>query len=115
MIRLLVELRVQRDDAAVGVFQFPVQPREFLLFSLQFVERAKEFLVLQLYLFDQPFRTPVSHGLDDLFNALGVTSGTRGGNTFSSTTRVPVLSDLISKRSISRRAPTIPIPIPVDD
>ena len=82
VIRFLVQFGVQRDDTAIGVFQFPVQPREFLLLSLQFVERAKQFLILQLNLLDQAFRTPLFHRLEDLFDVLAGDQWHAGRQTF---------------------------------
>ena len=53
MIRLLVELGVERDDAAVGVLELAIEVHELLLLALQIVERAEQRLVLLLDLFDQ--------------------------------------------------------------
>ena len=53
MIRLFVELGVERDDAAIGVFELAIEVRELLLLSLQFVERAQQLLVLLLDLLHQ--------------------------------------------------------------
>jgi len=69
MIRLLIEFGVQRDDAAVGIFELAIEPCEFLLLPLQFIERAEKFLVLQLDLLDQPVRTPLTNTLENLVDA----------------------------------------------
>ena len=46
MIGLLVELRIERDHAAIGVFQLAVQLRQFFLAVPQFVESGEQFAVL---------------------------------------------------------------------
>ena len=48
----LLELGVQRHDAAVGVLELAVDPLEFLLPAAQLVERPKQFLILLLDFFD---------------------------------------------------------------
>ena len=66
VIRLFVELGVERDDAAVGVLELAIEVHELLLLALQFVERAQQLLVLALDLFDQAGRLLAGERLGDL-------------------------------------------------
>ena len=59
VIRLLVELGIERHHAAIGVFELAVQVHELLLLSLQVIERAQQGLVLMLDLLDQAGRAAV--------------------------------------------------------
>jgi hypothetical protein len=53
MIGAFVELGVECDDAAVGVFELTVQPHQLLLSRVQIVERTQELLVLLLHFFNR--------------------------------------------------------------
>jgi hypothetical protein len=52
MVRPLVELGVERDDAAVGVLELPVDLLELGVPHAQHVERVEQLLVLLLHLLD---------------------------------------------------------------
>ena len=54
MIGFFVELRVERDDAAVRVLELPIEVHELLLLPLKLVERAQQLLVLLLDFFGKP-------------------------------------------------------------
>ena len=58
VIRLLVELGVQRDHAAVGVLQLAVERAQLLLPPAQLVERAQQLLVLSLDLVERIAAAP---------------------------------------------------------
>jgi hypothetical protein len=47
VIGAFVELGVERDDAAVGVFELAVDALQLLLPQAQVVQRAKQFLILR--------------------------------------------------------------------
>ena len=49
MVCALVQFRVERDHAAIGVFQFAGEPREFFLTFLQFIERRSQLATLPLH------------------------------------------------------------------
>ena len=70
MIRLFIQFRVERDDPAIGIFEFAIQSSQFLLPAMQFVERAQQFLVLDLDFFDQSLRAGVVARPGGLFDAL---------------------------------------------
>ena len=116
VIRLLVELRVERDDAAIGVFELAVEVHQLLLLALQVVERAQQRLVLLLDLLDQAGRLLARDRLGDLPGAIA-RSPARAAATGTSraSTVVPRGEVSMLKSSISRRAPTMPMPIPVPD
>ncbi len=72
MVGAFVELGVERDDAAVGVFQLAVQPHEHFLPPVELLQRAQEFLVLPLEFLDQPGRLAIDDGACDFIESLRV-------------------------------------------
>ena len=56
VIRAIVQLRVQGDDAAVGLLQLAIEPRELVLPVLQGAERQEQLAILMLVLFGERFR-----------------------------------------------------------
>ena len=54
IVGALVQFRIERDDAAVGIFEFPVEQLQFFLARAQFLKRLQQFLIL---LFDLLVRT----------------------------------------------------------
>ena len=54
VIGAFVELRIQRDDAAVRVLELAVDALQLLLPRPQLVERAQQLLILLLHLLDRP-------------------------------------------------------------
>ena len=116
VIGSLVELGVERDDAAVGVFELAIEAHELLLLALQLVERAQQLLVLLLDLFDQVAARPRRDGGRDLVGAHGRSRARcRGGRNLREHDRRALRAWCRSKSSISRRAPTMPMPMPVAD
>jgi hypothetical protein len=70
VIRPFVELRVERHDAAVGVFELAVEMGQLLLLPLELVQRRQQFVILLLHFLDQAFRAPLQYGLRDLMYRL---------------------------------------------
>ena len=79
VIRPFVELRVERDDAAIGVFELAVEMRQLQLLPLQLVQRPQQLLILLLHLLDQAPRGPLQHGLGDLTHAVTRDDGAARG------------------------------------
>ena len=115
VIRLLVELRVERDDAAVRVLELAVEALELLLAAPELVERAQQLLVLALDLLEGVRAAPGGASAVRTRADVGaVRSGRAAGQELlEHDRRAAPGADSISKWSISRRAPTIPSPIPV--
>jgi hypothetical protein len=57
VVRSLVELRIKRQHAAIGVRELRVHPRQLALALLELVERRDQLVVLLLQLFEQGLRT----------------------------------------------------------
>ena len=116
MIRLLIELGVERDDAAVGVFQLAIEVDQLLLLALEVVERAQQRLVLLLDFLHEPGRLLARDRLGDLPGAF---TRSRARAAATGTSRAPPSCRSgevwMLKPSISRRAPTMPMPMPVPD
>ena len=115
VIGLLVQLGVERDDAAVGVLQLAVQPDQLLLTPIQLVERAQQLLILPLELFNQPDRLTIDDGAGDLFRAVAIDERSAARKKPLQVHRVPRGVDSSWKRSTRRRAPIRPMPKPVVD
>ena len=71
VIRALVQLRVQRDDAAVRVLQLAVEPHQLLLPCIEIVERPEELLILLLDLLDRARRSLGRERFGELRDVLG--------------------------------------------
>ena len=78
VIGLLVELRVERDHASIGVFQLAIEMGQLLLLPLQFVKRTQQFLVLLLNPFDQSLWPQLTNRGHDFVNPLGRSPAARG-------------------------------------
>ena len=70
VVGLLVQLRVERHHAAVGVLQLAVEPAQLLLAGTQLFQRPQQLLVLLLDLLDGRARTLPGQGGDELVHPL---------------------------------------------
>ena len=119
VLGLLVELGVQRDHAAVGVLELAVQPRQLVLPLPQLVERAQQLLVLLLHssraTSDGACAPARSAMRGDVAAASRVAARARQQLAqHDASCRAPGV-DSMSNASISRRAPTMPRPMPVSE
>ncbi len=71
MVRLLVELRIQRHDAAVRVLELAIEVHQLLLLGLQLVERAQELAVLMLQLLEDAGGPLLRERVDNLPGPIG--------------------------------------------
>ena len=116
MVGLLVELGVQRDDAAVGVLELAIEPRELVLALAQLGERAQQLLVLLLHLVERRRAALARAAPRGCARSAAARDGLRARieQLACSSTVVPLAGlDAISHWSISRRAPMRPRPMPV--
>ena len=107
---LLVELGVERDDAAIGVFELAIEVRRApAACAADSSSAAQQLLVLLLDLLERgPGGRRAPHGF-----AISCARPLRDrraarGQQLSRTTRVPAGADRSTEPSISRRAPTMP-------
>jgi hypothetical protein len=115
-VRLLVELGVERDDAAVGVLELGVEAGQVLLALAELLERADQLLVLLADLLDRTLRRGLGQRAASARSAAASSSGARRENSLPTITVVPSpIDDVTSNRSTRRRAPAMPSPMPVCD
>ena len=66
VIRLFIQLGIERDYAAIGILQFPIQTGQIRLPRTDFFERCEQFLVLVLQFLKGILRTFLNEGGGDL-------------------------------------------------
>ena len=116
--RLLVELGVERDDAAVGVLQLAVEPLELVLALAQLPAsaRSSSWFCCWTSLERVVGVGGASSRLRRAISSIGPSAARPAGSILPSTMVVPRPGPVsISNWSIRRRAPTMPRPMPVDE
>ena len=111
----LVELRVQRHDAAVRVLELAVETRQLLLALAQLLERAQQLLILLLHLVERVAGGPAASVRVRRADVGGRRRAARrrGRIFFSMTVRAAGRGLRSSHWSIRRCAPMMPSPMPV--